>query len=730
MREIGAEYQSLLESRVIPMPATAPFFSTVTGNPMLNFRDMGPSYWRSNLESPVLFNSASSTILSEISQDKLFLEIGPHSALAGPLRQIFQATEVESPPVYVPTMLRGKNCTSSLLAAVGQLHLQGVPIKFDTITPGKVVLTNLPNYPWHHENKHWNESRVTREWRLRKFSHHELLGSRILEGNDLEPAWRNMLRLEDVPWIQDHKIIDDIVFPAAGYVTMAGEAIRQVTTTEDFTLRQVAIQTALVLQDSKAVEMMTSLRPLRLTNALDSVWYEFSISSFNETIWTKHCVGQVRPGSDQSMEPANMESFARSVSASSWYAAMKRLGLNYGPAFQGMKDITAGPGAGAAATSLTDRSASSESTYQLHPTTIDQCLQLFTVAMAEGTTRRLTNLCVPTNIENLYIRGRQPEIRAKAIASSSEKGSISGDVIAMADGQIVLQLQQGRFSPLEDQSPAEEANTMAGAQLQWKPDIEFVPVDKTMGPCNDFRDEICALERLTLLCILEIRHLLLSIETKVDHLRKFRTWIDHQAIRAESAAYDLVQDAGRLVQLSSEERLALIQATKKEMENRKGAEIGDVMLRILQHCGSMLAETIEPIAILVEQDGLNHIYRFMADMWDCRNFYQLLGHATPNMRVLEIGAGTGGTTAGVLKDLKTKSDERMYSEYSYTDISAAFFVAAKERFKEYQNIHYAVLDISKDPIDQGFEEGSYDLIIASNVRCYGLATLIRADKGY
>ena len=52
---------------------------------------------------------------------------------------------------------------------------------------------------------------------------------------------------------------------------------------------------------------------------------------------------------------------------------------------------------------------------------------------------------------------------------------------------------------------------------------------------------------------------------------------------------------------------------------------------------------------------------------------------------------------------------------SYTDISSGFFPAAKERFKLFSNIEFATLDVNKDPVAQGFEEGEFDLIIAANV---------------
>jgi acyl transferase domain-containing protein len=343
MEEVGADYHALLNGHVPTKRMEVPFFSSVTSKAVADSKQLGPSYWRRNLESPVLFYSATRACLNQLSQDNIFLEIGPHSALAGTLRQIFKAVEISKLPVYVPSLVRGKNGTGSLLTAVGQMHLLAVPIKFEVVTPGKAVLTNLPAYPWRHETKYWNESRITREWRTRRFPKHELLGTRILEGNDLEPTWRNILRLEDVPWMQDHKVIDDIVFPAAGYITMTGEAVRQLAKTDDFTLRHVLIKTALVLQDLKTTELMTSLRRVRFTAALDSDWYEVVISSYNGTSWIKHCIGQVRAWREQSIQAKNIGTLSRKVPASTWYSALKRLGLNYGPSFQGLADISAGP---------------------------------------------------------------------------------------------------------------------------------------------------------------------------------------------------------------------------------------------------------------------------------------------------------------------------------------------------------------------------------------------------
>lgn len=80
------------------------FFSSVYGGPN-PWGSLGPTYWRSNLESPVLFNEAVNAMLGSINID-IIAEIGPHSALQGPLRQILQATNQDKPAEYISALKR------------------------------------------------------------------------------------------------------------------------------------------------------------------------------------------------------------------------------------------------------------------------------------------------------------------------------------------------------------------------------------------------------------------------------------------------------------------------------------------------------------------------------------------------------------------------------------------------------------------------------------------------
>jgi SAM-dependent methyltransferase len=80
------------------------------------------------------------------------------------------------------------------------------------------------------------------------------------------------------------------------------------------------------------------------------------------------------------------------------------------------------------------------------------------------------------------------------------------------------------------------------------------------------------------------------------------------------------------------------------------------------------------------------------------------------VRILEIGAGTGGTTAQLLPHLPAAQ-----TEYIFTDIGARFTMQAQEKFAAYDFVAYQKLDIEQSPVGQGFGRQQYDIVIAANV---------------
>jgi len=84
--------------------------------------------------------------------------------------------------------------------------------------------------------------------------------------------------------------------------------------------------------------------------------------------------------------------------------------------------------------------------------------------------------------------------------------------------------------------------------------------------------------------------------------------------------------------------------------------------------------------------------------------------AERRVRILEVGAGTGGTTASVLPELPAE-----LTEYFFTDLSPLFMAKAEQRFGAYPFVRYQLLDIERDPLEQGFALHQFDVILAANV---------------
>ena len=229
MEEVGAEYETLINRAItsLPMPTSGPddpsavrFFSSVGRDTDAlacfsreTHHSIRPSYWRANLENPVQFSTAIKNIIG--TGQYHLLEIGPHSALQLPVKQIRSFSGVpEDDLPYTPTLVRGKDADVCLKSLAGQLSLSGHFVDFlavnSTDFDGKKsnvsVVHDLPPYHWSYTQLLWNEPRSSIDLRNRKYVRHELLGSEMPAANGIERCWRNIFKPAEVPWLLDHKV--------------------------------------------------------------------------------------------------------------------------------------------------------------------------------------------------------------------------------------------------------------------------------------------------------------------------------------------------------------------------------------------------------------------------------------------------------------------------------------------------------------------------------------------
>ena len=710
MKPLSDRYLHLIEDEfhqegVVLRDPEVPFYSTVSRDVISSAQKLGPRYWESNLASPVLFASAVDKALKD-RPNRLFLEVGPHSTLAGPIRQIASEARLMCP--YIPTMIRNQSSSQTLLSAFGQLYQYGFSIDFNSLNSVAKVRPDLPSYPWDHGSSYWYESRVSKDWRFRNFGQHPILGIRIPESSDLDPCWRNVLSIEDEPWLYDHKIQHDVIFPFAGYCAMAGEAVLQISgLSMGYSLRHVTAHIALVLTDSKPVEMVTALRRHRLSDSAVSESWDFVISSYSGSSWIKHCEGQVRSQHKSLPGHGRNEKYLRSVPSSRWYETMADTGLVYGREFQGLTDITSSTTQNMASGTVSSQQAAG---FLFHPTAIDACLQLLLVALAKGIGRNFSKLRVPTVIEELDVWRDAPVMQAQAWSVGRNKIGIE----CAADGRLAFRLSGIRLTPLENEETTSNPDKHAVARLEWRPHFDFVDQSKLFTPPFSNVMETLLQEEMTLLCIIDSAEHLKDLPTKQSHFVKFRDWLSREIDRATLGTYPVVQDPGQYLKLTHTSRQEMIEERfhkLSKMSNKEAVAVG--IRRIWKNMEAIFTGQSDTLDILTQDNVLTEIYNVVS--FGHAGFIQTLSHTKPRLRILEVGAGTGGTTQTFLHDLVDAGRYPKYSLYTFTDVSAGFFPQAKERFSYAPNMDFRVFDISQNPFEQGFELQSYDLILAPNV---------------
>lgn len=204
--------------------------STVIGKPISTEELLQPSYWVRNLVSPVRFADAvktSCTPKSSTTTKKIdlshrnavcateLLEIGPHSALQGPIREIVSNIPNAKEIVYASVLVRHKHAVRSMMHALGTMYCLGYPLNIarlnaigDIPQQQVIALPGLPQYPFNHAKTYWTESRISKNIRFRAHGPNPFLGAPVADWNPLEPRWRHFLSASATSssaWIRDHK---------------------------------------------------------------------------------------------------------------------------------------------------------------------------------------------------------------------------------------------------------------------------------------------------------------------------------------------------------------------------------------------------------------------------------------------------------------------------------------------------------------------------------------------
>ncbi|KAF3398157.1 Compactin diketide synthase mokB [Penicillium rolfsii] len=520
MKKVAEAYFSAIGS-ILPSPsATATFFSSVTGE-ITEPSDLGPAYWVTNLTSPVLFAKALAKMCdNEEKRPNLLLELGPHPALKGPILDTLKTLGSSTAKVsYAPTILRNADSTQPLLDAAGAVYVRGGTLNITEINfpvsgaCNRSFLRDLPKYPWQHGTQYWHESRIADGHRFRDGKRDDVLGAMAMYSNDLEPTWRNIVRLDDVPWLREHKMQGMCVYPMAGYLAMAIEAARRraesrETLFSQFEVREVTVGAALVLTDDVNVETTISIKSYAEgTRGSSDIWDEFRISSWTtKRGWTVHCSGMIRTRSDKKTQTSVfdiaqseekffrgqidsvMEQATYSIDIQNMYQVLTDIGASYGPCFQGLENVFSSHHHSRGDLLVRDTKAimprNFEAPLTVHPTFLDALLHLTWPILGQGR-MILDTLYMPTMLKSLVISDKIPSTPGESVKAWCKGGPSQANaeptkfnlwVTPEHSAEVLINIEGLVMTPLKDAGAIRGENIRELCyKFEWKPLAELEP---------------------------------------------------------------------------------------------------------------------------------------------------------------------------------------------------------------------------------------------------------------
>jgi acyl transferase domain-containing protein/NADPH:quinone reductase-like Zn-dependent oxidoreductase/SAM-dependent methyltransferase len=748
MRLIEEEYREALQPlEVLDTPTSVIMVSSSTGSPIEDAQELGPDYWVNNLVSPVYFEDALWGLLQAedgTATIDVVVELGAHSQLEGPVKQTIQSFKGEDIK-YVSALKRKSNAAEALLVCLGHLFGQGINLDLHHANSGfqralPSLLASAPSYAFDHGNTYWHEGRVSKAYTQRQLLPHELIGNLAIDANSLEPRWRRFLNIKELPWLQNHIVQGQCVFPAAGYLAMAVEGMRRHKLASDsageeilsYNLHSITIGKALIIdQDSIDHEICLSMRPEpRSARNSSGVWMEFRIFTVSSTQeWIEHCRGLIsvttanaspqsgslkRKGlTDQSVfqsevQPAVRES-PESVSPNKFYFLSRDVGLDWSAPFNNLVGIKLGADTSVCTVQcpeVSTRDSRGGAKYVMHPATLDAALfhGLCAVVLLKN---KLKSPAVPTFIQDLFISANFSEAQGVHLNcySARRNGPMTFDVdVSVGSGdaeQVVIRAEGITATPLPGDIALNSSRELIHS-LDWVTytgELDPAYVDahyKSAIAPKSVAEHNKNLDALVMFYIQAALKNTTVDQVPEDYRRRWFAWMQSKVIGSVDASLPA--------------RDAFDDVLDGEYET---------LTTLGRNLTGILTGKIEPLDLLMKSGLVSSLYSNER----CQRCYEQmaaycsdLAAENPGMRVLEIGAGTGSASEAMLEALCPEGNNGTISRYEFTDISPGFFESAKTRLSKFSSVvNYRTLDVEKDIAGQGLEEGSFDLVIACNV---------------
>jgi acyl transferase domain-containing protein/acyl carrier protein len=670
---------------------------------------------------------------------RVFVEIGPHSTLLGMLCHIVPEREV----ICAPSLRRDQGDWPVLLRSLGELFVAGVTVDWAGVYRGAASQRlALPTYPFQRE-RYWIDPEPARTHAAAPFERDaSLLGRQLRSPAIGDLVFESEIGLERLAFLDHHRIHGALLMPSPAYLEMARAAANEAFGPGDHAVEAFAIDEPMVLPERGSRLVQTVVGTAENGRAPMHIYS----SEVGAEHWTLHVTARLATAAAATNDVIDVAAIQsrcpEQIDGEAYYQLLRTLGLEFGADFRGLERIWRREGEALASVVLPERLDPDRGEYGIHPALLDACFHALGAPLP-ARDEPVSYLLIGIDRFQLH---RSPTRRLwnhVVLRAGFDRGGqmFSGDVALYDEGGRLVAEAEGVLLKLAGPDALRRA---AGQHAsEWFYDVTWQFHPRREG--DDGAGLASMADRLrTTARALADQHGLEVYRSAVPALDDLALSYAAGAMRSlgwapgddrTAAEYGTAARHARL----AKQLLAQLAEAIDRPEVTATATVDELNARavalaarypairaevdLTRRCGARLADVLrdrcDPLQLLFPNGSLAAIEPIYAESPSAKAHNALVAEAAGALatrpegrplRVLEIGAGSGATTAAVQAVLPPGR-----FDYWSTDVSSVFLSRARDRFGDAQSMHFALLDIERDPLAQGFSPGQFDLVIAANV---------------
>lgn len=436
MDPIEPEFRSRVAA-VEPLAGHGPRFVSSVSGTLLSGAALDARYWWRNVREPVQFAGAMSALLAD--GCRIYVEIGPNAILQRHMSDCL-ASEGRGTRL-VPTMRRGYDGLIAIEEAALRVQLLAESPQLDGYFSQPARRLALPTYPWQRE-RHWHPRSSEAYALVSRDRVHPLLGWRLKEA---AAAWENNLDPETCPWLADHKVGDAMVLPGAAYAELALAASREFFggTRHEFEELNILVPIVFDAEHARSIRFELSVR--------DGSFLIQSRQRLSGDEWILNAAGRLRTVASGTEAVAAIAELPEAsdiiaIDSATHYRLAGALGLNYGPAFQGLTGARVRGALLAGTVELPAVLAEGAAQFLLHPALLDVCFQSLVDFFHADIDSQARVPLLPVKFGRCRLYADAPVVRFRAwLKRRAERSLLANFELLDADGRIVATLNDCRF---------------------------------------------------------------------------------------------------------------------------------------------------------------------------------------------------------------------------------------------------------------------------------------------